>query len=100
MSLFPVLSTNPDIFTREADGNDCEVLLERVVNSLLHLWKTQDRNPVMPVCSQRIVKYQKFWDLWFYFGIQKWRTSVLASSCYRIMGQTSRNLDHLELLDL
>lgn len=100
MSLFPVLSTIPDVFTREANGNDSEVLLERVVNSLLHLWKAQDRTLVMPVCGPGIVKNQKVWHLWFYFGIQKWWASVLASSCYRIMGQTPRKLDHLQPLDL
>ena len=56
MSLFPVLSTIPDVFTREANGNDFEVLLERVVNSLLHLWKAQDITLVMPVCGPGIVK--------------------------------------------
>ena len=100
MSLFPVLSTIPDVFTREANGNDSEVLLERVVNSLLHLWKAQDITLFMPVCGPGIVKNQKVWHLWFYFGIQKWWASVLASSCCRIMTENPRKLDHLEPLDL
>lgn len=40
MSLFPVLSTIPDIFTREADGNSSEVLLGIVVNGLTPLEKS------------------------------------------------------------
>lgn len=98
MSLFPVLSTIPEVFTERLMVKTLKFYLAYLWNSLPYLWKTQGSDLVILVCGQGIVKDQEVWDLWFYFGIQKWWLLVLASSCYMIMGQTPRNLDHFELL--